>query len=52
MNADALAKRRETMDRFVAAYRETYEWLYGDPEGVKIYADYGKVSSSPGNAHP
>ena len=44
VNADALAKRRETMDRFVAAYRETYEWLYGDPEGVKIYADYGKVS--------
>ncbi len=44
VNADALAKRRETMDRFVAAYRETYEWLYSDPEGVKIYADYGKVS--------
>ena len=32
------------IERFVAAYRETYEWLYGNPEGVKIYADYGKVS--------
>ena len=29
---------------FAAAYRETYEWLYGDPEGVKTYAEYGQVS--------
>jgi NitT/TauT family transport system substrate-binding protein len=32
------------MNRFVAAYRETYDWLYSDPQGVKIYADYGKIS--------
>jgi NitT/TauT family transport system substrate-binding protein len=44
VNADALARRRAAMERFVAAYRETYEFLYGNPDGVKLYADYGKVS--------
>jgi NitT/TauT family transport system substrate-binding protein len=44
VNAGALAQRRKVMERFAAAYRETYEWLYGNPEGVKIYAEYGKVS--------
>ena len=28
----------------IAAYRETYDWLYDNPEGVKVYAGYGKVS--------
>jgi NitT/TauT family transport system substrate-binding protein len=44
VNANALAQRRAVMERFAAAYRETYEWLYGNPEGVKTYAAYGKVS--------
>jgi len=44
VNANALAQRRAVMERFAAAYRETYEWLYGNPEGVKVYAEYGKVS--------
>jgi NitT/TauT family transport system substrate-binding protein len=43
VNADALAKRRDVMNRFVAAYRETYEWLYDNPDGVKIYARYAQV---------
>jgi NitT/TauT family transport system substrate-binding protein len=44
VNANALAQRREVIERFVAAYRESYDWLYGNPDGVKLYADYGKVS--------
>jgi NitT/TauT family transport system substrate-binding protein len=44
VNAGALAQRRAVMERFAAAYRETYEWLYDNPEGVKVYAGYGKVS--------
>ncbi len=43
-NAGVLARRPEAIARFVAAYRETWEWLYRDPGGVKIYAEYGKVS--------
>ena len=44
VNANALAQRPDAIGRFVAAYRETYDWLYDNPDGVKIYADYGKVS--------
>lgn len=43
VNADALAKRPDAMNRFVAAYRETYEWLYDNPIGVKIYTQYAHV---------
>ncbi len=44
VNANVLAQRRAVIERFVAAYREAYEWLYDNPDGVKFYADYGKVS--------
>jgi NitT/TauT family transport system substrate-binding protein len=43
-NANALAQRHATINRFVMAYREAYDWLYDDPGGVKVYAAYGKVS--------
>jgi NitT/TauT family transport system substrate-binding protein len=43
VNADVLAKRRDAVNRFVAAYRETYEWLYDNPMGVKVYAQYAQV---------
>ncbi len=42
-NANALVQRRDAIDRFVAAYRETYDWLYSDPQGVRIFADYAKI---------
>ena len=44
VNADALAQRKDAIVRFMRAYRETHEWLYANPEGVKLYAQYGKVS--------
>jgi NitT/TauT family transport system substrate-binding protein len=44
VNANVLAQRRDVIARFVAAYREAYEWLYGNPDGVKLYAEYGKIS--------
>jgi NitT/TauT family transport system substrate-binding protein len=43
VNADALAKHRDVINRFVTAYRETYQWLYSDPAGVKTYSDYTNV---------
>src|SRR5579872_4014225 len=33
VNANTLAQRRSVIERFVLAYRETWEWLYTDPEG-------------------
>jgi len=44
VNANALTQRKDAMIRFMRAYRETHEWLYANPEGVKLYAQYGKVS--------
>jgi NitT/TauT family transport system substrate-binding protein len=44
VNANALTQRREVFDRFAAAYREAYAYLYDNPEGVKTFAAYGKVS--------
>jgi NitT/TauT family transport system substrate-binding protein len=43
-NATALVQHREAIERFVAAYRETYDWLYDNPDGVRLYAAYGKIS--------
>src|SRR5262249_40362432 len=44
VNAGVLAQRRAVLERFAAAYREAYAWLYDNPEGVKVYAGCGKVS--------
>jgi NitT/TauT family transport system substrate-binding protein len=44
VNAGALAQRRDAMTRFMRAYREAHEFLYTDPEAVKLYAQYGKVT--------
>ena len=50
VNANALAQRRDAIERFVAAYREAYEWLYDHPDGAP-----GRVSAEGGDvarAHP
>jgi NitT/TauT family transport system substrate-binding protein len=44
VNANALAQRKDVFDRFMRAYRESYEYLYSD--GIKLYAQYGKVSEA------
>jgi NitT/TauT family transport system substrate-binding protein len=43
VNADVLRGRADAIKRFMDAYRESYEFLYADPRGVSIYADYSKV---------
>ena len=45
-NADVVATRHDAIVRFMAAYRESVDFLYGNPEGVRIYAQYAKVSES------
>ena len=37
-NADALAKRRDAIVRFIKAYREAVDWMYADPAAVAMYA--------------
>jgi NitT/TauT family transport system substrate-binding protein len=45
-NAGVLAQRRDAIVRFMLAYREALDFLYDDPAGVKIYAQYAKVDEA------
>ena len=42
-NATDLAKRREVYDRFIAAYRETIDWMYADPRAIEAFAKYASI---------
>jgi NitT/TauT family transport system substrate-binding protein len=46
VNADALKSKADAIARYMKAYRETYAFLYDNPEGVKVYAQYAKVSEA------
>jgi NitT/TauT family transport system substrate-binding protein len=39
-NLDMLSKRREALDRFMQAYRETVDWMYSDPAALKHYSEF------------
>jgi NitT/TauT family transport system substrate-binding protein len=39
VNDGVLKNRRDAVLRFVRAFRETLDWMYGDPEAIKIYAE-------------
>jgi NitT/TauT family transport system substrate-binding protein len=44
-NADALAKRRDALTRYLDAYRETLDYMYGDnPQVIKDYAEHAGLS--------
>ena len=45
VNADALKTKRDAITRFVAAYRESIDWMYSDPKAIEMYAT--KIKSSP-----
>jgi NitT/TauT family transport system substrate-binding protein len=46
-NAEALAKRKDVFYRFMAAYRETIAYMYGDnPQVIKDYAEFAGVSET------
>lgn len=45
VNADVLAKKKEVVTRFMAAYRETINYMYSDnPQVIKDYAAFVGVS--------
>jgi NitT/TauT family transport system substrate-binding protein len=45
-NTSALEKRREVIDRYLAAYRETLEWMYSNPAALKAYAEWISIPES------
>jgi ABC-type nitrate/sulfonate/bicarbonate transport system substrate-binding protein len=47
-NSQDMKKRPDLYARFMDAYRETIDWIYDTPEGVKAYADWAKVSEAIG----
>jgi NitT/TauT family transport system substrate-binding protein len=38
VNADALKTKRDAIMRFVEGYREAVDWMYADPQAIKLYA--------------
>lgn len=42
-NTDMLTKRRDVVVRFMRAYRETVDWMYSDPNALKVYEEFSKV---------
>ena len=46
VNAGVLSQRHDVIRRFMQAYRESLDFLYDNPEGVKIFAQYAKVSEA------
>jgi NitT/TauT family transport system substrate-binding protein len=43
-NAGDLEKRRDVYKRYMAAYRETIEWMYTDPTSLDAYAKWAEVT--------
>jgi NitT/TauT family transport system substrate-binding protein len=46
VNANVLKNRRDAVLRFVKAFRETLDWMYSDPEAIRMYADAIKAPVS------
>lgn len=45
-NTATLAARKPAIERYLASYRETVEWIYADPEALTIYADWLGISTA------
>ncbi len=43
-NATDLARRRDAYARFIAAYKETIDWMYADPRAIEAYARYAQIT--------
>jgi NitT/TauT family transport system substrate-binding protein len=45
-NTRALRERKDAIDRYMKAYRETIDFLYTDPGALKVYADWLAISEA------
>lgn len=45
-NANYLQKNKEVVARYMKAYRETVNYLYTDPNALKVYSDWLKISEA------
>jgi NitT/TauT family transport system substrate-binding protein len=44
VNANYLKEHQDVVNRYMKAYRETVEFMYKNPEGLKIYSEWLKIS--------
>jgi len=42
-NKTAYAQKKDALDRYIAAYRETIEWMYASPEALTMYSEWVKI---------
>src|SRR5260370_36304490 len=42
----ALSSRKDAIDRYIKAYRETVDWMYSDPAALKTYAEFAGISEA------
>jgi NitT/TauT family transport system substrate-binding protein len=45
-NADYLKSHKEIVARYMKAYRETVNYMYTDPNALKVYSDWLKISEA------
>lgn len=43
-NLETIEKRRDAVERYLQAYRETLDWMYGDPAALQAYAAWVGIS--------
>ena len=42
-NAAVATERRDAIERYLLAYRETLDWMYSDPSALKAYAEWVNI---------
>ncbi|MDO9443608.1 MAG: ABC transporter substrate-binding protein [Beijerinckiaceae bacterium] len=43
-NVNALTNRKDVITRYMQAYRETIDYMYTNPEALKVYSDWLKIT--------
>jgi NitT/TauT family transport system substrate-binding protein len=45
-STQTLSSRKDAIDRYIKAYRETVDWMYSDPAALKTYAEFAGISEA------
>ena len=42
-NKAAYEQKKDALDRYIAAYRETLDWMYSDPAALRMYSEWVNI---------
>jgi NitT/TauT family transport system substrate-binding protein len=45
-NTQTLDGRKDAIDRYLQAYRETVDWMYSNPAALKTYAEFASITEA------